>query len=254
MSIQAFADNEINIRQVTGGDNLVLIIDQIGYDNDVVFSLNHNRNNIEIKQVGHNQEISWVSWWGSGYNWGGDLDGEDNTLKLYQNCTKSAGNCNKNDIGFHISGDDNKLWWAEGYIIDNRNDTTWTYDGNEGGGHTVNVDIHGNNNSIVGFQRNCSTGACSGHIARIYLYGDDNDVFAEQVNDGVKSLYLTILNDDNVVDIGQWGDAAHTATITIDGTYGTNLDLIQKGNGANTYSLTQYCVTSAGCTISITQD
>ena len=59
--------------------------------------------------------------------------------------------------------------------------------------------------------------------------------------------------DDNVVDYLQDGNASHTATITLDGNYGTDLDLVQHAGSAQSYTLSQNCQTSGGCTISVTQ-
>ena len=259
-AVKAFGDNEIAITQVAQGDNLELDITQQGFNNDVFFSIGDGDNiNVEIMQRGHNNEIGYANdspGWGSGVSWGGDIDYDDQELKLYQNCTKSASaGCEKNDIQFHISyGTDNKLWWSQGYVIDSRTDTSWAYDNSEGGGHNVTVDIHGSNNSVIGHQRNCSAGSCDGHSARVYVYGDDNDVFGQQQADVSKEFYLTINNDDNVVDYLQDGTGEHNATITITGSQPTTLDLTQHSNTTQNYTLTQNCVTSGGCSITVTQD
>ena len=252
----AYADNDISIDAVSNPDldNLDLTITQIGWDNVIDLSINHDDNTIEFLQTGHNNEISWVDYWGSGKNWGGDLDAIDTDLKVYQNCTKSAGNCNKNDVGFHIIDEDNTLWWGQGYYFSDRNDTTWTKDSSEGGGHIAYLDIHGDRNSIKGYQRNCSAGQCDGHRSDIWIYGDDNDVFAIQDTDGAKDLDIRIYNDDNTVDTTQTGYAEHAANITLNGSQPTTLTLIQQGNSARSYTLSQNCVTSGGCTITVTQD
>jgi len=257
MSTQAFGDNEIDIEQVAQGDNLTLDLTQEGYNNDIFFSIGDGDNiSVEIFQIGNNQEIGYANdspGWGSGVSWGGDIDYDGQTLKLYQNCTKTT--CNKNDIQFHVSyGTGNKVWWAQGFEIDSRTDTNWSKDSAEGGGHYVTVDIHGNNNSVVGVQRNCSAGSCDGHSARIYVYGDDNDVFGRQKADDSKEFYLTINNDDNTVDYLQDGHGEHVANITLNGTYGTDLNFVQHSNTTQSYTLTQNCITSGGCSITITQD
>ena len=251
------ADNEIAIEQVAQGDFLELDITQEGYNNDVFFSIGDGDNiSVEIYQVCNNNEAGYANdspSWGSGVSWGGDIDYDDQELKLWQNCTKTT--CNKNDIQFHISyGTDNKLWWAQGFEISSRTDTSWAKDNTEGGGHNVTIDIHGSNNEIVGQQRSCSQGNCDGHAARIYLYGDDNSVFGKQKGDGGKEFYLTINNDDNTVDYLQDGTGEHNATITITGSQPTTLDLTQHSNTTQNYSLTQNCVTSGGCNITVTQD
>lgn len=260
-AIKAFADddNRININQVTaGGDNLDLSIDQLGFDNNVFFSLGDGDDyDIEIVQTGNNNEIGYANdspSWGSGYGWGGDIDGERQSLKLYQNCTKNS-SCGKNDIQFHIAyGNDNTLWWAQGYEFSSRTDTTWSIDNTEGGNHTVTIDIHGNDNSIKGMQRNCSNNNCDGHSARIYLYGNDNDVFGKQKADSSKTFNLTVNGNSNVVDYLQDGNASHVANVTLTGTQPTTLDLTQHAGSAQSYTLAQACYTVGGCSITITQD
>jgi len=254
---KAIADNEIDIDQIAQGDNLTLDLTQQGFNNDIFFSIGDGDNiDIEIYQVGNNHEAGYANdspGWGSGVAWGGDIDYDDQTVKLWQNCTTTT--CNKSDIQFHISyGTDNKLWWAQGFEISSRTDTSWAKDSYEGGGHNVTIDIHGSNNEIVGQQRSCSNNQCDGHAARIYLYGDDNSVFGKQKADGGKEFYLIINNDDNTVDYLQDGTGEHNATITLTGTYGTDLDLTQHSNTTQNYTLTQNCVTSGGCSVTITQD
>jgi|ETNmetMinimDraft_29_1059903.scaffolds.fasta_scaffold00336_8 hypothetical protein len=257
-NVYASDDNTININQVGKGDDLELTITQEGFNNDIFFSIGDGDDIvIDLKQVGNYNEIGYVNdspGWGSGANWGGDIDYDDQNIKLWQNCTKNS-NCNKNDIQFHISyGTNNKFHWAQGFIIESRTDTSWQKDTSEGGGHNITADIHGSNNSIIGHQRNCSAGNCDGHQARIYLYGNNNDVFGQQQADGVKEFYLTINSDDNTVDFLQDGTGEHNATITLNGNYGTTLDLTQHSNTTQNYSLTQNCQTSGGCNVSVTQN
>ena len=254
---KVIADNEINISQIAQGDNLTLDITQKGYNNDIFFSIGDGDNiDIEIYQKGNNMEIGYANdypSWGSGAAWGGDIDFDDQDIKLWQNCTTTT--CNKNDVQFHVSyGTDNKMWWAQGFEISSRTDTSWAVDSYEGGGHNVTLDIHGSNNEIVGQQRSCSNNQCDGHAARIYLYGDDNSVFGKQKADGGKEFYLTINNDDNTVDYLQDGTGEHNATITITGSQPTTLNLSQHSNTTQNYTLSQNCVTSGGCTVNVTQD
>lgn len=259
LSLNSLADNtnSIIIDQVaSGGENLVLTIDQIGYNNKIFFSIGDADDTIiNMKQEGNNNEIGWVNdspSWGSGAGWGGDIDSSDSNIRFWQNCTQTS--CNKNDIQFHIAyGTDNKAWWAQGYEISSRTDTSWSKDSYDGGGHKVTIDIHGDRNEIVGQQRNCSNNNCNGHTAQILIYGDDNSVFGKQKADSSKTFNLRINNDDNTVDYLQDGNASHTANIILGGTYGTDLDLVQHAGSAQSYSLTQNCQTSGGCTISVTQ-
>ena len=73
------------------------------------------------------------------------------------------------------------------------------------------------------------------------------------MQNGDKTLTGTINNDYNTVSTIQKKNGAHTATITLDGTYGTNLTLVQTGTTAQSYTLTQTCNTVGGCTVSVTQ-
>ena len=79
-------------------------------------------------------------------------------------------------------------------------------------------------------------------------------MFGQQQADGSKEFYLTINNDDNTVDYLQDGTGEHNATITITGSQPTTLDLTQHSNTTQNYSLTQNCITSGGCSITVTQD
>ena len=83
---------------------------------------------------------------------------------------------------------------------------------------------------------------------------DDNTISGRQQSDGVKEMELTIYNSDNDVTLRQKGAwAAHNASITLDGDYGTELILRQMGTTTQTYSLTQNCYTVGGCTVSVIQ-
>ena len=82
----AFAgDNHVHVEQVgNGGDNVDLTVNQIGYDNTINFSFGHINNTFNFLQEGDGNSISWVSYWGSGKSWGGDVDGANNTEEVAQ--------------------------------------------------------------------------------------------------------------------------------------------------------------------------
>ena len=73
------------------------------------------------------------------------------------------------------------------------------------------------------------------------------------MQNGNKTLNLTIRNDYNEASIVQKKNGAHTATITLQGTYGTDLNLTQTGDTNQSYSLSQTCNTVGGCSVSVTQ-
>ena len=103
--IKADNTNSILIDQVAGGNSLDLLIEQIGYNNKIFFSIGDGDDNIiNLKQEGNNNELGYANdspSWGSGVSWGGDLDFDDQNVRLWQNCTQTS--CNKNDIQFHVS-------------------------------------------------------------------------------------------------------------------------------------------------------
>jgi hypothetical protein len=253
-------DNVTEIQQVLGGDNVDINILQSGDDNFIDFSFDGVNAVIEIKQYGNNNEISFVDYWGSGELWGGDMDGDNNAIYLQQNCTYGS-SCLKSDIGFHIYGDYTEIIWGQGIKL---NDPTsesgcpptcnytpvFTNDADEAGGHLLNLDVHGNGNTLVGWQANSGDGS---HTTTAYLYGDDNIGYIAQRGDVDKNLTIQTNNNDNYFWVQQRDGGNHTASITLDGTEPTDLMLNQTSSTNQTYSLSQYCVTSGGCAVSVTQ-
>ena len=241
--------NEIYVSQTGTGNNLNLQILQDGEDNKIDMSIgNHTNNTIEIEQKGDDGYVGYTSAWGSGYSWGGDIDGDSNSLSIKQFCNQSP--CGGDRFEFHISGSNNDVDFAQGYHVQN-NGTVDTPDSFEYGGHFVRLDIHGSNNTFLGSQRSNNSGHEHSNVT--YIYGSNNDVYTRQESNQDKTLNLTINNSNNDVDIIQKGSATHSATITLNGTYATDLDLLQQGSTAQSYSLTQSCATVSGCSVAVTQ-
>ena len=140
-------DNHIHVEQVSGGDDVSLTINQLGYGNEVEFSFAHTNNVFNLTQHGNGNYIGWVSYWGSGKSWGGDVDGSDNTETVLQYDGATYGR--------HIWGDDN------------------TVDVYQHGSHTFNLDIHADDTNVELWQE--GTGS---HYAHSYFYGsaDGSDV------------------------------------------------------------------------------
>ena len=211
-------DNVINITQ--SGDNLDLEIEQVGFNNEVGMldsnSYINNAPNLDIHIVQYNftANLNKILF--------DEVSGSNNTFKLGQGVA----------------------WQSDG---------SYTYDGAEGGGHYMEIDLYGSNNSLKWHQTNQS-GATDGHDFNFHLAGDWNEINGRQQSSGAKEMNLTIYNDDNDVTLRQKGaNTSHTANITLDGTEGTTLTLIQLGTTAQTYSISQNCVTVGGCTVSVTQ-
>ena len=217
-SLTKAADNIINLDQ--SGDNL----------------------NMKIEQVGSNNQILL-------YNSDSKITGDDVSIHLHQH--NSLATASKNTIKlWHIYGNTNSIRWGQGAALNNSSDTTFSADGDDTGGQYALIDIHGNRNSIAGYQMNAGDGA---HTSDIYIWGDDNSAWIRQKNNNAKNLDLLIKNNDNAVAILQKDHASHSATITLDGTYGTNLNLTQQSGVAQSYTLIQNCLTIGGCNISVIQ-
>ena len=251
MAGSVFANNEIYITQVGTSDNLTIDITQDGDDNVVQLSISHDNNSIEIDQEGNDNTISWVSYWGSGQAWGGDLDGSGNTLKFEQYNTTGS---DANRIGFHINTNNNTVHVCQGKTFVDANDTTCESSATaEYGGHTINIDLHSGDTNLKGSQET-GTGNAD-HEARIYTYGgDNNDIFFKQKGNGDKYMQLIVRTDNGEQSVVQKGDGVHTATIDLTGAYTTDLDLTQNSNSNQSYALTNNCQTSSGCSVTVLQE
>ena len=253
--LQAGYDNSIDVDLGLSGFDFSneFEVKQDGNDNNLFLSIGGNSNSLWILQQGQNNEIGWTSSWGSGKAWGGDIDGNSNSLTFRQNCTRGS-SCAKSDIGFHIQGDSNTVKYGQGVYMASSTDTAFIYDSDEGGGHTTTLDIHGDDNTLTGYQRNGNLNAYNGHTATLYLYGDNQTLHAVQEADGAKTLNYTSTVDGTVGNIRQAHNGAHTATVVLNGTYPTNITLLQNSSTAQSYSITQNCATLGGCTVSVTQE
>jgi len=247
----AYADNSIYIEQIGTSDDTTITITQDGNNNSVNISMDHDDNTLDFTQEGNNNTVSWVSYWGSGKGWGGDLDGTNNSLTFEQYNTTGT---DSNRIGFHMPGNNNTLHVCQGATFSSSTSTTCsgTTPNSEYGGHTVNIDVHAHDNSLKVGQETGTSNA--DHYAQIYYYnGDNNDTFVTQKGNGDKHLELTVNTDGGEQEIMQKGDGDHTATITLSGSYHTDMSLTQQGGSTQTYSLSQNCQTSGGCAVSVTQ-
>ena len=251
LCLNVYASNEIYITQVGTSNSFTLDILQDGDDNLVQISVSHDSNNLDFDQIGNNNTISWVSYWGTGVGWGGDLDGSSNTIKLEQYNTTGT---DENKIGFHILSSNNTINLCQGKTFVDENDTTCENSATaEYGGHTIDLDIHSGNTDLKGSQET-GTGNAD-HYARIYTYGgDNNDIFFKQKGNGNKTLHFTVRTDNGEQSMVQKGDGVHTATIDLTGAYTTDLDLTQNSNSNQSYTLTNNCQTSSGCSVTVTQE
>lgn len=215
ISFKSYGDNKIDITQ--SGANLTF----------------------NVEQIGANNEIKMFS--GSSYFTGSGWD-----VHFHQQNVGSQNTININEI----SGSNNTLRHGQGASLTDKNDTSFTYDGVGNGGHTARYEIYGNNNNVVGYQESDGSGS---HTYHLHMAGSGNDIWTSQKDDSNKTINLTVYNSDNTASIDQLGDASHNANVTLDGTYGTDLSLTQQGTTAQSYTISQLCHNSAGCSISVTQ-
>jgi hypothetical protein len=213
-------DNEINIPNVSGND-IEIKINQVGY-----------ANTIQCYQTS------------SCYT---NLPGGELNLVQYND----SGTINKIEL-WHLEGQDNIIRWGQGVAWDNATSSTYSYDGQEGGGHYARLDVHGDYNHLQGHQTNA--GSTSGHTFTSLIFSDYNDIWVRQQYNGAKTINLTTYNDGNDITLRQKGSwATHVANITLSGTDPTTLNLLQQGTTTQSYSLSQNCATVGGCSVSVTQ-
>ena len=202
-----------------------------------------NANEITITQIGDNLLMDI------------EQDGEDHVIKKKTTTSKIDGDGvlfvvyqtkNDNILEYdQITGDDNAIG-----IFQGENIYGWEASGSNGNNNYVGINVEGSDNIVRHQQLH------NYHDVNTDIQGNNNTVWSNQQNYGAKSINLTINNDDNTVDIDQRNgntSTSHTATITLDGTYGTNLDLNQSGWAPNSYTLNQYCTNAAGCSLTVTQ-
>ena len=243
------AGNSVHIEQIATSDDTSITINQDGNDNSVNFTMAHDDNILNFHQEGNNNIVSYVTYWGSGRGWGGDLDGTSNNLNFKQYNT--IGN-DSNRIGFHIPSNGNDVDICQGATFSSSSSVSCSGTSSEYGGHTANLDLHSGGNTIKIGQQTGSGNA--DHYVQLYTYGgDNNNVFIKQNGNGNKTLNMTIRTDGGEQSVIQKDSGTHTATVDLRGSYHTDLTLKQQGSNNQSYSLTNTCVTSGGCTVSVTQ-
>ena len=213
-------DNEINIPNVSGND-IEIKITQVGL-----------ANTIQCYQTS------------SCYT---NLPGGELNLVQYND----SGTENKIEL-WHLEGQDNIVRWGQGVAWSNATSTTYSNDGDEGGGHYSRLDVHGDYNHLQGHQTN--QGSTSGHTFTSLIFSDYNDIWVRQQHDGAKTINLQTNSDGNDITLRQKGSwAQHTANITLSGSESTTLNLLQQGTTTQSYSLSQTCYTVGGCSVTVTQ-
>ena len=233
----ANADNEIYVTQT--GDNLRLEWEQQGQDNVINTILSGYQLDTAILQEGNRNQVLKKSQ---------GITGDYNQVVVEQWNNTNSTDINK--IWIDIDGDSNAVDVGQGCKFLYSNSTSCDRDTHEDAGHEMEINITGDYNWVRGGQK--SGTADPDHTLVMDINSDNNSVWFTQAGSGDKNLDLTINNDGNSVSIHQhYG--AHTATVTLDGTSPTDLNLIQTGGPSQTYNLMQNCLTIGGCSVSVTQ-
>ena len=233
----ANADNEIYVTQT--GDNLRLEWVQQGDNNLINTVLSGYQLDTAIQQEGKRNQLLKKSQ---------GINGDYNQVVVEQWNNTNSTDINK--IWIDIDGDSNAVDVGQGCKFLSANATTCSRDTHEDAGHEMEINITGDFNSIRGGQK--AGTANPDHTLTMDINSDNNSVWFTQAGSGSKDLDLTINNDGNTVSIHQhYG--AHTATVTLDGTSPTDLNLIQTGGPNQTYNLMQNCLTIGGCSVSVNQ-
>ena len=179
-------DNHVHIDQVSSGDNLDLEIEQVGYNNKIDFSIDHNGNTFNLQQYGSNNTISWVPYWGSGKSWGGDVDGISNTLNVEQH--------NGATYGGHIWGNSNQV------------------DIYQHGTHTHYLDIH-----VDSVDHDIYQAGSGSHYSHIWYYNtsDSSNTSVTQTGSGSHNAQITLRgNQPTTLTLQQLGLTNQSYTLT----------------------------------------
>jgi len=212
-------DNEITILQE--GDNFELDITQIGYNN-------------VIKQWSASEGIY----------------GADNTVIIKQaNDRGYSGDQNILEIR-RVWGTGNTLKLGQGYHISTGG--VFSIDNSEYGDTFAHINVTGDDNTILMSQRTNSNS--SGHAYWLHVEGDDNEIHTIQREGGSQYINLDIFNDGNDVDLIQKMDGDHYMSVVLRGTEPTTISATQASHSNQSYSVTNYCYTVGGCSISVTQN
>lgn len=231
------ADNEIYVTQT--GDNLKLEYQQLGDNNKIDTVLSGYQLDTAILQEGNRNQVLKKSQ---------GISGDYNLVVVEQWNNYTSTDYNR--IWIDIDGDSNEVDVGQGCKFLYSTSTECSRDSHEEAGHDMEINITGDYNFVKGGQKAGS--ANPNHNLVMDINSNSNSVFFTQAGSSSKDLDLTINNDGNDVTVEQlYG--THTAAITLDGTSGTVLDLTQTGNGTQSYTLTQNCLTIGGCSITVVQ-
>jgi len=221
-------------RGVTHSGNGIYV-EQVGDDNDLTIIQDGKDNLIAGKNSTTNSYVN------------AEIDGNNNTTTMTQRGENNVilfginGDYNTTTVtqGDAATADDNR---AEFLIGGDFNTTSITQKHNNIGtdGHYIAVGVAGDNNNVLTSQTNDGE-----KIGFISIIGDDNDIDLNQQGSGDNYAEISV-GSDQTVDVTQDGSGNHNASISMSG-YTSGLDLTQDSSTNQTYSIMQNCVNLNGC-------
>lgn len=232
-------------------------------DNTVSIEQVGDRFTATISMQGDNQQIKGVSTTST-------IEGDDVEIKVLTGTSSTSNNL----VKLELDGDDNTAIVLQDRT-DMGNDDTIAY-----GYHTSSIKLVGTNNYAKTIQRNNGTNATEGHTSSIDVLGNNATIDVKQISDYGKTASVDIDANNVTVDIYQHGHGNHTINLDVDnagstfdldqgynpgtsghsmniatsGAYASTVTVSQQSDTQQTYSLTQDCQTTGGCSVSVTQN
>jgi len=231
----------------------------------------YSNNSIRITQSGSNIDLDIVQKGDGNFIEGSDfssvatLTGDNLDITLEQGSV-SLGASNNNGIGIDVDGDTNTVMVRQG-----------TMGNSDSGGHKAKINIDGDTNTLTLYQYN-SGGASSNHFSHIDITGGQNTITSYQRDDSSKDLFIDLDGSSNTISTNQkdsgnhyldidvngnshsitttqQGSGDHGARISVTNSGGASTVTLDQNSSSNkTYTLTQDCTNSNGCSTTVTQN
>jgi len=217
----------------------LIFVSQTSFANELYITQSGDDFDLDVIQKGGNNVVKGA--WS--YS---EFEGDNQQVTIVQEHSNGTNN-NVVEYGA-IIGKDNSIEIRQG--SDNLGGNGVRSDSTEYSGHYAHVGIIGEGNNINIGQRNPDD---SSHSAWAVIMADGADVEITQGSSSTKDAEVWVQNDNSNISILQHNNGAHTAYVDTYGSAPSNLQLEQKGSTANSYSLTQGCYTTGGCSASVTQ-
>jgi hypothetical protein len=200
--------------------------------------LNQNGNEINIDQIGDNNNIT--------IRQGVSATGK-NRIELYSNGSGNTYNLNQGyTTGGTAVGGDSSNHYLYLNVTGSNNTITKQQTGTTNFNETT---VSGNTNNLTNIQQGNSP-----KILFQNIIGNSNTVTTNQKDTGAHYLDINLTGNGHNVNAIQEGTGSHAATIQFTNSGGaSSLNLNQSGATNQTYSIQQSCTNPAGCSATVTQ-